>query len=362
MKNSKRILGVALAIIMIFNVFAVGTFAAFPDDTAVKLMLSTDKTTYAPGDEIVLTFSEQVIAEVGNMLVGGQYEIGYDTAVLEPYSTSTALSDHGFVDIMGGSSTISVVQSYSACLGNGSWIDDTCAENYGWDSLINYVVIDDGSVEAAATDAPLTLFSVKMKVAADAAPGTYTIGFNPGGYEGYNAYSNDTANGGLYGVSAADYGYSVENIYEYGTCTFTVATAAADPEVTHAKTMGQMADWTDTTATTFNAGFVGKISNLDVEFDANDDECTTIESIVVEITRGDVTLTGNAYQLYAQADGSYLFRAVVKNAAISDTEAISYKYIVTLADGSELTYESTEDTSFNAIYNTAKANYDAANA
>lgn len=136
----------------------------------------------------------------------------------------------------------------------------------------------------------------------------------------------------------------------------------ANPTVTHEKTMGQMANWTDTSATTFNAGFVGRISNLDVAFDSNNDECTTISSIVVEITRGDVTLTGNAYQIYAQADGSYLFRAVVRNASITDEEAISYKYIVTLADGSELTYESTEDTSFKAIYDTAKANYDAANA
>lgn len=364
MKISKRILGVALAIIMIFNVFAVGTFAAFPDDTAVQLNISTDKATYAPGDEVVLTFNVKVIEEIGGILQGGQYEIAYDSAVLEPWSTSTVLADHGYTELIGGTSGYSLVQFDSACEGNGSWLDDGIASAYGVDTRINYTIVDDptNTCSAEAVDGA-DVFSVKMKIKDDAVAGTYTISYNPGGYEGYNAYVNDNLDlGGLYGVDANEYGFSVPNMYEYGTCTFTVATAAADPEVTHAKTMGQMADWTDTTATTFNAGFVGKISNLDVEFDANDDECTTIESIVVEITRGDVTLTGNAYQLYAQADGSYLFRAVVKNAAISDTEAISYKYIVTLADGSELTYESTEDTSFNAIYNTAKANYDAANA
>ena len=59
MKISKKILGVVLVLTMILNVFAVGAFAAFPDDTAVKLMIATDKETYAPGDEIVLTVSEQ---------------------------------------------------------------------------------------------------------------------------------------------------------------------------------------------------------------------------------------------------------------------------------------------------------------
>ncbi len=146
--------------------------------------------------------------------------------------------------------------------------------------------------------------------------------------------------------------------YAFTPTDATLTIGGAEATVEHSKTMGQMKDWTDTSATTFNAGFVGKISNLTPEFDGK--ECKTIKSIVVEVTRGDVTLTGNAYQIYAQDDGSYLFRAVVNNASISDDAEISYKYIVTLDDGSELTAEG--KTSFKAIYDTAKANYDAANA
>ena len=78
MKISKKILGVALVLTMILNVFAVGAFAAFPDDTAVKLTISADKETYSAGDEVILTFSEQVISALGSMSIGGQYEIAYN--------------------------------------------------------------------------------------------------------------------------------------------------------------------------------------------------------------------------------------------------------------------------------------------
>lgn len=352
MKISKRILGVVLALIMIFNVFAVGTFAAFPDDTAVKLMLSTDKTKYAPGEEIVITFSEQVIEEVGTMYIGGQYQIAYPTSVLDPFATTTTLEDHGFVALADGYDDSISGMRLNAKIKDD--VDENGAANYGWDERIQFNVGDD-STEIDATSAPIALFSVKMKIAEDAAAGTYTIGFNYPAYENENAYVNDSTNEGLYGVDAEAWDFSVPNMYELGTVTFTVG--ASDPEVTHEKFMGQMKDWTDASATKFNAGFVGKISNLELE--TNGKEVTNIESIVVEITRGTEKLTGNAYQLYAQADGSYLFRAVVKNAMIADNETVSYKYIVTLANGDQLTAEGT--TSFGSIYSDAKTNYDKAN-
>ncbi|MBQ7115765.1 MAG: hypothetical protein IJN94_05065 [Clostridia bacterium] len=139
-----------------------------------------------------------------------------------------------------------------------------------------------------------------------------------------------------------------------------VIEAPAGPEVAHEKFMGRMDNWGDATATIFDAGFVGRISNLDVELEDDGKQVKNITSIVVEITRGEETLTGNAYQIYAQDDGSYLFRAVVKNANIADNETVSYKYIVTLSNGDELT--ATGSTTFASIYSAAKANYDAANA
>ena len=55
MKTSKKILGIALAVIMIFNVFAVGAFA-MPDDVVVDLIIESDKAVYAPGETITPSF------------------------------------------------------------------------------------------------------------------------------------------------------------------------------------------------------------------------------------------------------------------------------------------------------------------
>lgn len=360
MVKVKKVLSIVVALMLLCNVFTVLSTAAVADNYAVAMAVSTDKTSYAAGETAVVSVYIEGSSRGGYDLTKiscANIAFGWDNTVLgiSAEDRAVALTGAGMdVDVAN-----SGIKSHSTDI-------DASEAAYGWNEIMNYGLILNSTATCASIDE--VAFTVDIEIAEDAAPGDYYFGISSYYMSNIDdsyafALTAEEMGDGIYG-NCYEGDLGVDTIYDLtnAVAKITVGAATADPEVTHAKTMGQMADWTDTTATTFNAGFVGKISNLDVEFDANDDECTTIESIVVEITRGDVTLTGNAYQLYAQADGSYLFRAVVKNAAISDTEAISYKYIVTLADGSELTYESTEDTSFNAIYNTAKANYDAANA
>ena len=219
MKTLKKALGIVLTIAILANVFAMGAIAAFPEDTAVKLMISTDKATYAPGDIVTITFSEQVISEVGDMRIGGQYEIAYPSSVIEPVASTGALADHGFTAIQAGVDT-SMSEVY---------FDQNApsANSYNWDKTIAFGLGDDLATSFAATEG-VDLFTVTMKISENAAYGTYTIGYNPEAYEQYSAYSNDANNGGLYGPSAADYGFSVDNMYEYGTCEITVG-AAEEP-------------------------------------------------------------------------------------------------------------------------------------
>ncbi len=219
MKTLKKALGIVLTIAILANVFAMGAIAAFPEDTAVKLMISTDKATYAPGDIVTITFSEQVISEVGDMRIGGQYEIAYPSSVIEPVASTGALADHGFTAIQAGVDT-SMSEVY---------FDQNApsANSYNWDKTIAFGLGDDLATSFAATEG-IDLFTVTMKISENAAYGTYTIGYNPEAYEQYSAYSNDANNGGLYGPSASDYGFSVPNMYEYGTCEITVG-AAEEP-------------------------------------------------------------------------------------------------------------------------------------
>lgn len=211
MKTSKRIFGVALAIIMIFNVFAVATFAA-GTESAVDLYLSADKAAYAQGETITLTVSEQVIAAVGDMRIGGQYPIAFDSTAFEVVSTNPDLESHGFAAIQGGydSSMSTIVASDSEV------IDD----KFGWDSLLFVGVADDFATAFDATS-KVDLFTVTLKVKADAPNGTYTIGFNQSSFEAYTALVNDNAMSGIYGYYD-DYGYGTAANYGLNTVEITV--------------------------------------------------------------------------------------------------------------------------------------------
>lgn len=348
MKISKKIFGVALALIMIFNVFAVGTYAAVPADTVVDLRIRTDKTTYAPGDEVILTFSYDVIDDLTEMLIGGQYEIGYNSAVLEPYSTSIEdISLHGYeahqagTDL--GSSGVQIpAQSSGAAL-------------YDWDAAICYVVVDDGTAYDARGG--VDVFSIKMKIKADAPDGTYTIGYNPAGYEEYNAYVNDNIGlGGLYG-SVPDTSYmpfDEANMYAYGTCTFTVSSAPA-VEVTHDGTQARYAAPGTPSAAAYQFGCLGKVTGLTVETVEQDghDVVTNIQSIVATASYGGVTKSSEVITMWVDGE-AYGFRAVFTGFDYQDTAEISVTFAITMDDGTTV-YETAEAATYtsNGIYTAA---------
>lgn len=225
MKMAKKTISIVLVLMLIVNIFATTALAA-GTESAVDLYISTDKTTYAPGDEVVITVSEQVIDAVGDMWIAGQYSIGYDSKVFEPYSTSLTLEDHGFTALQGGyDSSMSTIAFSDVNIENGDYIADNQAV-YGWDSMIMYCVAGDMATAFSATN-KADLFTIKMKIKEDAAFGTYTLGFNQGSYEIYSAFSADATMGGIYGYTD-DYGYGTAVNYGLGTCEITVG-AAEEP-------------------------------------------------------------------------------------------------------------------------------------
>lgn len=346
MKISKKILGVALALIMIFNVFAVGTFAAYPDDTLVSLGMTTDKAVYAPGDTITITFNAECLPELGMLSIGGQYEVAYNSAVLEPSSTDTEnLEAHGFVAVQSGADLGSASIQIPAGSSGASAL-------YDWDTAITYCFGDDGSGFDATSR--VNLYSINLVVKEDAPDGTYTIGFNPAGYEEYNAYINDGIGmGGLYGPSATDLGFSVPNTYEYGTATFKVSSGPA-VEVTHAGTQAKYRP-NVVKAENYIFGFVGNVSGLAVDTVAQDgrDVVTNIQSIKAIGTYNGTTVESEVITMWADGD-DYGFRAVFSGFDYLDTNAITVNFVITMADGTT-TYATAETAtdSANGIYNAA---------
>lgn len=221
MKMTKKVLSLLLALSMIVGVFSVIASAVAPD-SAVDLYISCDKASYAPGDEVVLTISEQVIPEVGNMFIGGQYAIAYDSSALEMYTTlSSDPAEHGFTAIAAGyDASISDIKDSIA---NGDTVDAAGAASYGWDSVMLCIVGDDSTEVDCSSKTDL--FSIKMKIPTTAADGDYVIGFNKQSYVDYIAFSNDAAMGGVYGYDD-DYGYGTTANYSFGTCTIHVGSSA----------------------------------------------------------------------------------------------------------------------------------------
>ena len=342
MKISKKIFGVALALIMIFNVFAVGSYAAVPADTLVQLNIATDKAVYAPGDTVTLTISAECIEELDLLSIGGQYEIGYNSAVLEPYSTATIdIIAHGFVGIQSGAMT-----------GNASiqMPGEAASDLYDWDTTITYCFPDDGTSFSGVGG--VDLFTINMKIKADAPDGTYTIGYNPAGYEVCNAYINDGLGfGGLYGTSAADYGFSVNNMYGYGTCTFTVSSAPA-VEVTHDGTQARYAYPGTPSAAAYQFGCLGKVTGLTVETD-DANNVTNIQSIVATANYNGATVSSEVATIWVDGE-AYGFRAVFKGFDYQDTKEISVTFAITMADGTTV-YTTADAATYtaNGIYTAA---------
>lgn len=362
---SKKILSLALVVVMLMSTFALTAFAASgPLDSIGLKVVSNATAGMKAGEEVTVSVYYTVpdgadlsdyLHNASNIVLA--YTDAYELNTDAPNSTDSYDArtwGASYADYFNEQDFVNTKTALFTTYAK-SFTDNDKAK--GWDSVVLVQQTPNttngyNSTSGYALDTDCEVFSLSFittrEVTADDTIGVPEASVTKGWTK--ICYIATTGKNGQYTKST--------DVITLGEA---VAAPAAEAKVEHEKTMGQMSNWTDATATTFNAGLVGRISNLDIKFDDNNDECETITDIIVSITYGDKTLTGNAYQLYEQADGSYLFRAVVRGADIADTTEFSYEYIVTLSDGSKLTYKSTENTSFSEIYNTAKANYDAAN-
>lgn len=347
MKTSKRILGIALAVIMIFNVFAVGAFA-MPSDCVVDLILESDKAVYAPGDTITLKVSLQVIEEIDLMILSGMYDMAYPSAAVEPSATTDVLDDHGFVAIANGyDSGTSGVQIPAANSGTSVT---------GTDSTICYVVGGDESVTFSASAAPVELFTVNMKIKDNAEPGTYTIAFNPTGYEEYNGVCGDGLGmGGLYGLSGTDFGFSQTNMYNFGSVTFTVATPSSKI-IFHEDAMYNEAGTTEETAM---LGFIGNFNKDDIggfDFVAEGDtKLVNVYAVGVNLEIvGLDSITRTSQTIHPTAtEGLYNYRAILDSLNLEQYGDAEMKitYFITFdnAGVEDTQYSDTVTTTANAI-------------
>ena len=335
MKTSKRILGVALVLIMIFNVFAVGTFAA-GTESAVDLYLSTDKEVYAPGEDITITVSASAISAVGALRIGGNYAIGYNSAAIKPYSDAIDnLDAHAVTALQAGyDSTIAGIAAPVM-----SSLDAEGAATYGWDSFIIYGLTDDLATSFDAS-AKTDLFTFKMKVADDAANGTYTIGFNKDSYVNYEGYINDAAMGGIYGYND-DYGYGTAANYGFNNVTITVGAAAEEYDLKWVENQ-----WRNSVnvegAYDVGVKFGFDVSDIDIQFEGT--RSTNVARVGAEIydANGDRVQGTFESEFVYEVGSEYHYRVIIEGLAKADTTKYTVKpYLVYVDESLDVVYGET---------------------
>lgn len=365
MKSFKKALGVVLALTLLFNVFAMSVSAAYPSDAVVELGLTLDKEVYAPGDEVIVTFNVKALDSLtGGIQIAGQYEIGYNSAVIGPISNGVDLqADHAYVPAAGHEApfdnSASQVMHSSDLLGLG--MSDIYAEDqaaYGWDSIIGYWVatIAGSEIFVNCENDAFATGSIKMKIADDAAPGTYTIGLNQYGYDNYNAYVSDQAFLGLYGTGA-DMGFEAPYdgyLYDCGTVTFTVGAGKIifNEKAQHNTNL--------TTADVATLGFVGNFDKNDIGgFTFVEGSTTTLANVTAVGVTLDIAGIGSQTKttdaLYLKSGSVYNFRAILKDldlAQYGDAKITATYFVTFLKDGTPTTeYSDPVEFTANGIIN-----------
>ena len=234
MRNAKKALSVVVALVMLLSVLGIVGYA-MPADTVCELTIKADKDSYAAGDEITLTFYAQTSADIPSVEMAGQYIIGYDSSAIEPYSTSANLPDHGFE----GSSTQAAYfdNSMSQAVDNDTLLGMGTTISNG-NAIAGYFIAENGDSFVASNAAPVEIFSVKMKVKADAADGDYEIAFNTDSFSDYNCYIVDSVNGGIYGDDASVYSATASTVWSFVPATIHVG--ASGPVVSFSKAQVKM--------------------------------------------------------------------------------------------------------------------------
>lgn len=356
MKTSKKVLGVVLTLIMLVNVFAVSVFAAYPDDAACALIVKTDKDTYAAGDDVTLTVAIKATADVGPMCLAGQYELGFNSAAIQPVDTSDDLAKHSFTP------DAFYASAYDSSMSQAIFNDDigsSITAGNGWDSLMLVCVADDGATAKDCADTEATLFTIKMKIPADAADGTYTIGFNRDGYEtNFTAYATDINGGGLYGNDGSGFGKT--NMFDFGVATFNVgAGGSTEPEQPTVKVnnLETQVQWANKDAGLMNLGFRGQIAEgYDATADKDGTKGPNGGDNLTKLTEVGFYLNGtkySAYTIYDFVNGGYFYRVVVGNVSY-DSETVFSAQAYVMIDGQEYKADASFETTGKAQYERAK--------
>lgn len=322
---SKKILSLALVVVMLMSMFAFSTSAADLTTGQIGIKVVSDAKVGAPAGTVVTVKVYYMIPEGEEVqLTYGNLHLAYDSSTFS-IDTSDATTEGNFAwgeyyspVFKLQASTVNAAATATNNIFKAISTEEATANGWNAGVLIQESLdMNNGYTTKTgfAANPDCELFSIQFtaltEIGAEDVIGIATSAYNSN-YFKLKAFSSTTTAGAAYDVANVVF-------------TDTVAAPAAEVKVEHWDTMGQMGNWANLTGK-FNGGLVGKISNLDLAFDGN--ECTNLLKIEVALTTATGSSKAEAYQVYEQADGSYLFRAVIKDMDITSEANISAVYTI----------------------------------
>ena len=352
MNNVKKLLSVVLVLTMLMSVCSLLGYAAFDDavpaGNALSVRVYSDKTNYAPGEDIVFDVNFKAAAGSPNW-GGGTLGYGFDTDVLEYRSGAVK---NGVIDNL-----ISVEGTAHATHFNlGSCRNAVSADipmnateigTYGWDEVIRVDMQNNEAGAGVDFTTEATSYKWQLKIKDDAAPGTYYFGLVKEGLDNSEvgcvaAVVCQDAGSEIYNNIEMAYlvGCEEGNIYDQtlAVCSFTVG--ASGPSVANGLTKAQ---WADKDAGTMNLGFLGTISGATLVTEGT--EITSgLYKVGVVYSATDSTptiaegaLNSECYTLYTSGT-DYVFRSVMYGVPYTGADNIYATVYIITAEGEEPIY------------------------
>jgi len=261
MKLFKKSIGIALAVIMLVNVFMISSFAQISyADKGIKMTFKSDKTSYQAGD----TATFYVYLESSVDLAAGQFSISYNSNYLEPIialtSAQATLADAGV--IFSGYGFETTVDSSISFACDGSSMDPTISDSatYSLDSTIFLSMAANPSVFYDFSNGAIA-FAIQMTVKANT--GESYVNFNYDSFDSFNSYFT-TELGDLYTSDASLFtSGTVDDMapIQVVPCKFSVGQAGVDCNLDN----NTKIRWsTDNSSNLVDLGFTGTIQGTDI--------------------------------------------------------------------------------------------------
>lgn len=222
----KKVLSVALVLVMIFGCFSVMA-SAVTTDAVLKIYVEPTQATYSKGDEVTFEVSYERSDEIGQLGVPYSIAFGFDSSVFEPIEDLSAVKN------LAEGATSFIYEGYpiadniipavsSAVVKKGATDADTAK---GWDSYIMFKIGGDNFDDYTNKTAS---FAFKLKVKDDANPsGSYLVGVSDYAINNGNGVEINEELGSIFGTDTAAFEFTNPKMFATVDSTVNVASATA---------------------------------------------------------------------------------------------------------------------------------------